>query len=154
MKSSSLVVPSAVIRVDDGEEISYNKYINVTCVENLLMDTFSGWQLDLPKPFEEIENITCVQNTYCDYGSLSDPIPVSNDSVEFSLHLDFLGQRKMISGPMSIGDSISVDCSEKGNPFLVSMLSSILYLDHHFDLEIMFSNRYYPVQKIIGTVSD
>ena len=108
------VIPSAVIRVDDGDEVTYNKYINVTCVQNLLMDTFSGWQLDLQKPLEKIESITCVQNIYCDYDSLSHPIPVTNDSVEFSLHLDFLGQRKLISGPMSIGDSISIDRIEKG----------------------------------------
>ena len=150
------VIPSAVIRIDDGEDVTYNNYINVTCVENLLMDAFSGWQLDLPKPFDQIENITCVQNIYCDYGSSSNPIPVSNDSVEFSLHLDFLGQRKMISGPMSIGDSMSINCIEKGNSCILCVRNTcnkFWFPDYHFDMEIMYFNRYYPVQKIIATVS-
>ena len=96
------------------------------------MDAFSGWELDLPKPIDEIEvcsifarvlrrreilhlqNITCVQNIYCDYGGLEDPIPAANDSVKFSLYLDFLGQPKRISGPMNLGESISIDCLEEG----------------------------------------
>lgn len=35
--------------------MSYHKNINATCVENLLEDRFSGWELDLPKPIDEIE---------------------------------------------------------------------------------------------------
>ena len=50
-----LVLPAYMIGIDDGTAISYHKNINATCVENQLADRFSGWELDLPKPIDEIE---------------------------------------------------------------------------------------------------
>ena len=41
--------------VDDGSAVSYHKTLNVTCKEKLLMDTFSGWELDLVKPLDELQ---------------------------------------------------------------------------------------------------
>ena len=41
--------------IDDGTSVSYHKTINATCKEKMLMDTFSGWELDLPKPLDEIQ---------------------------------------------------------------------------------------------------
>ena len=41
--------------VDDGSAVSYHKTVNVTCKEKLLMDTFSGWELDLVKPLDELQ---------------------------------------------------------------------------------------------------
>ena len=48
-------MPAYTIAIDDGSSVSYHKNINATCVENLLEDRFSGWELDLPKPIDEIE---------------------------------------------------------------------------------------------------
>ena len=52
---TTLVVPSEIIMVDDGSTVSYHKTVNVTCKEKLLMDTFSGWELDLVKPLDELQ---------------------------------------------------------------------------------------------------
>ena len=41
--------------VDDGSAVSYHKTVNVTCKEKLLMDTFSGWELDFVKPLDELQ---------------------------------------------------------------------------------------------------
>ena len=41
--------------IDDGITVSYHKTINATCKEKLLKDTFSGWELELPKPIEQIQ---------------------------------------------------------------------------------------------------
>lgn len=35
--------------------MTYHKTINATCVEKKLADKFGGWDLDLPKPIEELE---------------------------------------------------------------------------------------------------
>ena len=59
--------------------------------------------------------ISCVQNTHCDFQYGVDPIPVSDDSVEFSLHLNLLGEPQTMSGPMEIGESIAVQCKDFGN---------------------------------------
>ena len=50
-----LVLPAYTIGIDDGNGLSYHKNINATCVEKQLADRFSGWELDLPKPIDEIE---------------------------------------------------------------------------------------------------
>ena len=39
---------------------------------------------------------------------------MSDDSVEFSLHLNLLGQPQTMSGPMEIGESIAVQCKQEG----------------------------------------
>ena len=41
--------------IDDGTTVSYHKTINATCKEKLLKDVFSGWELELPKPIEQIQ---------------------------------------------------------------------------------------------------
>ena len=41
--------------IDDGITVSYHKTINATYKEKLLKDTFSGWELELPKPIEQIQ---------------------------------------------------------------------------------------------------
>ena len=41
--------------VDDGSTVSYHKTVNATCKENLLMDKFSGWELDLVEPLDELQ---------------------------------------------------------------------------------------------------
>ena len=98
----------------------------------MLRNTFSGWKLDTPKPIEELQvdnrsyiihlhlkyyckQISCIQNTHCDYEVGVDPIPAIEDSVEFSLYLNFLGEPQTMSGPMEVGESISVECKEPGN---------------------------------------
>ena len=94
------------------------------------MDKFSGWKFDINKPIEELEvgtiaqelvilkiihsQISCVQNTHCDFQYGVDPIPVSDDSVEFSLHLNLLGEPQTMSGPMEIGETIAVQCKDFG----------------------------------------
>ena len=120
-----------MIAIDDGGTVTYHRNINSTCTENLLMDKFSGWKFDINKPIEELEvgtivqelviilkiihsQISCVQNTHCDFQYGVDPIPVSDDSVEFSLHLNLLGQPQTRSGPMEIGESIAVQCKQEG----------------------------------------
>ena len=120
-----------MIAIDDGGTVTYHRNINATCTENLLMDKFSGWKFDITKPIEELEvctivqelvillkiiysQISCVQNTHCDFQYGVDPIPVSDDSVEFSLHLNLLGEPQTMSGPMEIGESIAVQCKEFG----------------------------------------
>ena len=50
-----LVIPSELIMIDDGTTVTYHKTINATCKEKKLMDVFSGWELDLPKPLDEIQ---------------------------------------------------------------------------------------------------
>ena len=119
-----------MIAIDDGGTVTYHRSINATCTENLLMDKFSGWKFDINKPIEELEvgttvqelvilkiihsQISCVQNTHCDFQYGVDPIPVSDDSVEFSLHLNLLGQPQTRSGPMEIGESIAAQCKQEG----------------------------------------
>lgn len=46
--------------IDDGTSVSYHKTINATCKEKMLMDIFSGWELDLLKPLDEIQ-VCCVK---------------------------------------------------------------------------------------------
>lgn len=41
--------------MDDGTTVTYHKTINATCKEKKLMDVFSGWELDLPKPLDKIQ---------------------------------------------------------------------------------------------------
>ena len=122
-----------MIAIDDGGTVTYHRNINATCTENLLMDKFSGWKFDITKPIEELEvctivqelvillkiihsQISCVQNTHCDFQYGVDPIPVSDDSVEFSLHLNLLGEPQTMSGPMEIGETIAVQCKDFGKP--------------------------------------
>ena len=50
-----LVLPSHLIGIDDGTTLTYHKTINATCVEKKLGDKFSGWELDVTKPIEELE---------------------------------------------------------------------------------------------------
>ena len=54
-----LVIPAELIMIDDGTSVSYHKTINATCKEKMLMDIFSGWELDLLKPLDEIQ-VYCV----------------------------------------------------------------------------------------------
>ena len=61
------------------------------------------------------KQISCLQNTHCEYEVGVDPIPAIEDSVEFSLYLNFLGEPQTMSGPMEVGESISVECKEPGN---------------------------------------
>ena len=43
------------------------------------------------------------------------PIPVSEEnSVGFFLHLNILGEQKVMNGPVEIGESISIQCLEPG----------------------------------------
>ena len=123
-----------MIAIDDGGSMTYHRNINATCTENLLMDKFSGWKFDINKPIEELEvgtiaqelvilkiihsQISCVQNTHCDFQYGVDPIPVSDDSVEFSLHLNLLGEPQTMSGPMEIGETIAVQCKDFGKVYM------------------------------------
>ena len=115
------------------------KNVNATCVENQLADRFSGWELDLPKPIDEIEvkisrtktstsincsqiylksfnfQISCVSISHCVYETGVDPIPVFQEGeVQISLHLNLLGEPNSVSGPMEIGESIVIQCSDPG----------------------------------------
>ena len=59
--------------------------------------------------------VTCTQSSHCDYEAGVDPIPVSNEGeVKFSLHLNLLGEPQTVSGPMEIGESLSIQCSDPG----------------------------------------
>ena len=51
----NLVLPSHLIGIDDGTTLTYHKTINATCIEKKLGDKFSGWELDVTKPIEELE---------------------------------------------------------------------------------------------------
>ena len=54
-----------------------------------------------------------------------DPIPAIEDSVEFSLYLNFLGDPQTMSGPMEVGESISVECKEPGNYQIIIIIGQI-----------------------------
>ena len=59
--------------------------------------------------------VTCTQSSHCDYEAGVDPIPVSNEGeVKFSLHLNLLGEPQTVSGPMEIGETLSIQCSNPG----------------------------------------
>ncbi len=59
--------------------------------------------------------ITCTPSSHCDYEPGVDPIPVSKEGeVQFSLHLNLLGEPQTVSGPMEIGESLSIQCSDPG----------------------------------------
>ena len=120
-----------MIGIDDGTTLTYHQTINATCVEKKLADKFGGWELDLAKPIEELEvlyfcfificiclimfQITCTPSSHCDYEPGVDPIPVSQEGeVQFSLHLNLLGEPQTVSGPMEIGESLSIQCSDPG----------------------------------------
>ena len=119
-----------MIGIDDGTTLTHHKTINATCVEKKLGDKFSGWELDVTKPIEELEvkhyilvvlyyillsQINCTLSSHCDYEPGVDPIPVSQEGeVQFALHLNLLGEPQTVSGPMEIGESISIQCTEPG----------------------------------------
>ena len=45
--------------------------------------------------------ITCTPSSHCDFEPGVDPIPVSQEGeVQFSLHLNLLGEPQTVSGPM------------------------------------------------------
>ena len=44
-----------MIGINDGTTLTHHKTINATCVEKKLGDKFSGWELDVTKPIEELE---------------------------------------------------------------------------------------------------
>ena len=54
-----------------------------------------------------------------------DPITATEDSVEFSLYLNFLGETQTMSGPMEVGESISVECKEPGNYQIIIIIGQI-----------------------------
>ena len=81
-----------------------------------------------------------------------DPIPATEDSVEFSLYLNFLGAPQTMSGPMEVGESISVECKEPGNQHHHRANYYVIFSGYTFDLEVMDSGKYVPVSKIIATV--
>ena len=124
-----------MIGIDDGTTLTHHKTINATCVEKKLGDKFSGWELDVTKPIEELVvmhspifisctllstiysfQINCTLSSHCDYEPGVDPIPVSQEGeVQFSLHLNLFGEPQTVSGPMEIGESISIQCSDPGS---------------------------------------
>ena len=44
-----------MIRINNGTAMTYHKTIIATCVEKELEDTFGSWELNLPKPIEDLE---------------------------------------------------------------------------------------------------
>ena len=119
-----------MIGIYDGTTLTHHKTINATCVEKKLEDKFSGWELDVTKPIEELKvssvlllyvpyyplyQISCMPSSHCAYEPGVDPIPVSQvGEVQFSLHLNLFGEPQTVSGPMEIGESISIQCSDPG----------------------------------------
>ena len=90
------------------------------------------------------------------------PIPVSEEnSVAFHLHLNILGEQKVMNGPVEIGESISIQCVEPGNKQHLKLLKDkkgnsncyCFYIGYTFDMEVSHNNRIYPVKKLIGMVS-
>ena len=78
-----------------------------------------------------------------------DPIPAIEDSVEFSLYLNFLGEPQTMSGPMEVGESISVECKEPGNYQIIIIIGKITtwsFQDTHSILKYwILANMYlYP----------
>ena len=66
--------------------------------------------------------VNCTQAFRCDFEAGVAPIPVPEDnSVGFFLHLNFLGEPQAVSGPMEIGDTISIQCLEPGK-FLLTLV--------------------------------
>ena len=73
--------------------------------------------------------------------------------MQFALHLNLLGETQTISGPMEIGESVSIKCINQGIILqLTLMFFSYSISDFTFDYEIMHKNKVYPVTKIIATV--
>ena len=59
--------------------------------------------------------INCTQVSHCEFEFGMTPIPVSEEnSVAFHLHLNILGEQKVMNGPVEIGESISIQCLEPG----------------------------------------
>ena len=48
-----------MIGINDGTTLTHHKTINATCVEKKLGDKFSGWELDVTKPIEELKVKHC-----------------------------------------------------------------------------------------------
>lgn len=62
-----------------------------------------------------IFQISCIPSSHCNYETGVDPIPVSHDGeLQISLHLNLLGEPNSVSGPMEIGESIAIQCSDPG----------------------------------------
>ena len=60
--------------------------------------------------------INCTQASNCEFEFGIAPISVSEEnSVAFHLHLNILGEQKVMNGPVEIGESISIQCVEPGN---------------------------------------
>ena len=59
--------------------------------------------------------MSCIPSSHCAYDTGVDPIPVSQEGeVQISLHLNLLGEPSSVSGPMEIGESIVIQCSDPG----------------------------------------
>ena len=92
-----LVLPSHVIGIDDGTTLTYHKTINATCVEKKLADKFGGWEIDLPKPIEELE-VYCISLLYflfCIYMHLLAPSCLSGASLSKALNLQYFSLRSV-----------------------------------------------------------
>lgn len=102
--------------------------------------------------------ITCTPSSHCDFEPGVDPIPVSQEGeVQFSLHLNLLGEPQTVSGPMEIGESLSIQCSEPGGLkyFHLDNVDRTFFLsllDYTFDFEVLHKNKLYPATKIIARV--
>ena len=80
--------------------------------------------------------ITCTPSSHCDFEPGVDPIPVYQEGeVQFSLHLNLLGEPQTVSGPMEIGESLSIQCSDQGG--------QISCLRKDFDRKFLVSFRLY-----------
>ena len=68
--------------------------------------------------------INCTQVSHCEFEFGMTPIPVSEEnSVAFHLHLNILGEQKVMNGPVEIGESISIQCLEPGKKQHLRILS-------------------------------
>ena len=52
------VVPSSVLEIFDGNDVTYADNISVICTENHLINKYSGWKLNLTKSLDELEALT------------------------------------------------------------------------------------------------
>ena len=83
--------------------------------------------------------MSCLPTSHCEFSKDGPPIPVEGeDDIEFLPHLDYLGQRQLVVGPVEVGGKIRAQCRQA---------------DHVLDPEVLVLHTGDPVTSLLAEVS-
>ena len=82
--------------------------------------------------------MSCLPTSHCEFSKDGPPIPVEGeDDIEFLPHLNYLGQRQLVVGPVEVGGKIRAECRQA---------------DHVLDPEVLVLHTGEPVISILAEV--